>query len=371
MKTTGRQQVGDAVLALVLTALALVVTGAGAAYYAAPGQRLDMLGGAFVAATGLALAVRRRWPAAVLAVATVSTAAYLVLGYPYGLIMVCFLVAVYTAARHLPPARSVPLAVAALVLLLAHIFTNDAALPGALGLIPASAWVIVPLSAGITVRVVRESAARERAETIRRRVDGERLRVAQEVHDIVGHGLAAIKMQADVALHLLARKPEQARVALEAISRTSGTALDELRATLAAVRENDTVRSPAASLSRLDELRQRMSEAGVQVRLERSGTPRPLPEAVDLTGYRVVQESLTNVLRHGGAGQATVSVRYAPDAVILAITNPVAGEPARGGGLGIPGMRDRVLALGGEFSAGPAPGDRFEVHASLPIGGHP
>jgi signal transduction histidine kinase len=171
---------------------------------------------------------------------------------------------------------------------------------------------------------------------------------------------------------LLAKKPDQAEMALEAISRTSSEALDELRATLAVVRRtgSDAERSPVPGLARLDELRQRMAEAGVQVRLETSAEPRAtLPVAVDLTGYRIVQESLTNVLRHSEAGQATVSIRYEAESVLITVSNPVTGLSPGEGGLGIPGMRERVLALGGEFAAGPAPHDSFEVCARLPTRG--
>jgi signal transduction histidine kinase len=199
--------------------------------------------------------------------------------------------------------------------------------------------------------------------------------VLQEVHDIVGHGLAAIKVQADVALHLLTDRPEQAQVALDAISRTSGAALNELRATLAVVRrtgDGATV-SSAPGLARLEELRDRMNEAGLRVRLDIAGEARALPAAVDMTGYRIVQESLTNVLRHSTADHATVTVRYETDALVLTVSNPL--DPPHtasgsGSGLGIPGMRKRTLAVGGEFSAGPvADGGSqiFRVRARLPV----
>jgi signal transduction histidine kinase len=371
MKVT-RSLVGDAVLAAVLVVVGVVGTGASSHWGVVAERPIDAAGFALVGATGLVLAVRRRWPLVTLAVATVLTSAYLILGYSYGPILLSFLVAVYTVARHLPFARSVPASLAALVLLLSHLFTNDAALPGLIGVLPGSAWVVVPFAIGVTVRLTRESAARARAEAVRQRVDDERLRVAQEVHDIVGHGLAVIKMQADVALHLLTKKPEQAEVALEAISRASSEALDELRATLAVARRtpaDDSGRTPAPGLDRLDELRQRMTDAGVHVDFETVGEVRAVPAVVDLTAYRIAQESLTNVLRHSGAGNTTVTVQYEPDAVVIAVSNPVNGTPSGEGGLGIPGMRQRVLALGGEFSAG-STGGRFEVRARLPTRGH-
>jgi len=363
---TRRQLIGDALLAAALAALGIGTTAAG---MAAPARTpVDTLGLVLIGATGLALAVRRRWPLAVLAAATASTAGYLLLGYPFGLIFAGFAVAVYTVARHRPLTTSVPAAVVALGVLLVHLLVDS---DGAVGVAYGSAWVAVPLGIGATVRARQEVAARARADTIRAHVDDERLRVAQEVHDIVGHGLAAIKMQADVALHVLAKKPDQAQTALDAISRTSSQALEELRATLAVVRDTggDAGRAPAPSLARLGELRRRMSEAGLSVGIETTGEPGPLPQLVDLTGYRIVQESLTNVLRHSGADRATVTVRYRPEAVDIVISNRVvARSSGRGGGSGIPGMRQRALDLGGTFEAGPIADGRFEVAASLPIG---
>jgi signal transduction histidine kinase len=365
-----RSLLGDSMLAALLTLAGIV----GTTFAGSPSRAevpIDVLGYVLVVTAAVILAVRRRWPLAVLAVVTVCTSVYLVLGYDYGPILVLFMFAVYTVARHAPLNRAAPYSLAALAMMQTHLLVHGHGL-GLVGVVDVSAWVIVPFSLGFVLRLRRETAVRARADAIRQSVDDERFRVAQEVHDIVGHGLAAIKMQADVALHVLARKPGQAEVALEAISRTSGQALDELRATLAMVRRTgtDAERSPVPSLTRLDELRQRMAEAGVYVRLENSGEPlAALPVAVDLTGYRIIQESLTNVLRHSGAGQATVGIRYEADSVLITVSNAVTGYSPGEGGTGIPGMRERVLALGGEFTAGPSPGDGFEVHARLPTGG--
>jgi signal transduction histidine kinase len=359
---------GDSMLAALLTLVGVV----GTTFAGSPSRAeipIDARGYVLVVTAAVVLAVRRRWPLAVLTVVTVCTSAYLILGYTYGPILISFMLAVYTAARHAPLNRAVPYSLAALAMMLAHLLVHSHRL-GFFWMIDVSAWVFVPFSLGFALRLRRETAVRARAEAIRQSVDDERLRVAQEVHDIVGHGLAAIKMQADVALHVLAKKPDQAEVALEAISRTSSQALDELRATLAMVRRTDAERSPVPSLTRLDELRRRMAEAGVYVRLENSGEPlAALPVAVDLTGYRIIQESLTNVLRHSGAEQATVGIRYEADSVLITVSNAVTEYSPGEGGLGIPGMRERVLALGGEFTAGPSRHDGFEVRARLPTGG--
>ena len=318
---------------------------------------------------GLAVAFRRRAPLATLAVSAVLTSAYLLAGYPYGPVFLPFMVAVYSAARYRPLRSSAPLAVGALVLLLTHLATHGAALPGALGLVPGTAWVAVPFAVGVTARANREAADRDRAETLRRHVTDERLRVAREVHDVVGHGLVAIRMQADLALHLLARRPEQAEKSLRAISTTSGEALDELRATLAEVRQDGASNPPG--LDRLDELRARLADAGLDVQLTVTGTPAELPAPVGLAGYRVVQESLTNVLRHGTARRADVAIGYRNGELEITVANPIprasAGEPAPGHG--IAGMRHRVAALGGRLSAGPTDDGEFLVRAAIPTGG--
>ncbi|WP_091674715.1 sensor histidine kinase [Amycolatopsis marina] len=359
----------------VLLALVLVVVGVfgtlGADQRTTTDVPVDALALTMVVLSTAAVAVRRRWPLAVLTAAALITSAYLVLGYTFGPILFSFMVAVYTVARHVALPRSAVAATLAMAILLLHLIVQPGV--GVLGVIPGSAWAVVPFAVGVTVRLTRQSAEQTRAEIVRQHVDEERLRVAQEVHDVVGHGLAAIKMQADVALHLLARKPEQAEIALTTISRTSTDALDELRATLTAVRRSGagTSRTPAPGLAGLGELTSRLSAAGVHVNVEQSGAPRPLPAAVDLTAYRVVQESLTNVLRHSGAQVALVRVAYQTDEVIVTVGNPRGSAPAAGDGqgLGLAGMRERVHAVGGSFAAGPTREGGFEVRCVLPTGG--
>lgn len=358
---------GDLARAVVI-AFVTVLWSIGAGEYMQPDRKIDELGVTLLVTAAAALVLRRRLPLVTLAVVTGTLSAFLVLGYPYGPSLLAFLLAVYTVARHRPMRTSVPASAVALLVLSAHGF-GDGGL-GLVGLVPATAWAVVPFAVGVTVRITAESLERNRAEAIRQRVDDERIRMAQEVHDIVGHGVAAIKMQADVALHVLARKPEQAEAALRAISNTSAQALDELRATLAVVRRPaaEAERTPAPGLGQLPELCERMSDAGVTVWLETSGPPRPVPDRVGLVAYRVVQEALTNVLKHSGASTATVRVRYVGEQLVLQIDNPgVAADPP-GEGLGIPGMRGRVEDLGGTFTAGPVPAGRFRVRATLPTG---
>ncbi|MBO3736517.1 sensor histidine kinase [Actinoplanes flavus] len=353
----------DLVLAVVL-AVAAAVGSRGAAEVSHPAVPLDAAGYALVVTAALALALRRRKPLVSLVVAALCTAGYLAAGNPYGPILVLLMVAVYSAARHAPLPAALWCAVAMVPPLLVHLFTAEGRL-GWLGVVPVAAWVVVPATVGYGLRLRSAAARQARAEAIRRSVDDERLRIAQEVHDIVGHGLAAIKMQADVALHVMARSPGHARPALEAISRSSQQALDELRSTLATTRGTD-VGTPPAGLGGLDRLLRRMADAGVDVRLHTDGErDATLPPAVDLAAYRVVQESLTNVLRHGDGGPADLTIRYRPDSVTITVVNPLTGTSRPGTGSGITGMRARVEALGGQVTAGPVE-RRFEVRARLP-----
>jgi signal transduction histidine kinase len=350
----------DGVLALGVAGLAVVSSGQARPWHPA-GQHVGVLGTALILGAALPLAVRRVWPLPVLAAAAAATGAYLILGFPYGPIMFAPAVAVYTVAA-LRPARTATVAAGmALPVLLAHIVVTGEAL---LGLLPGAAWVVVPFALGRLVRMKRELAGYARSEEVRRYTYEERLRIAQEVHDVVGHGLAAIHMQAEIALHLLPRHPEQAEPALAAISRTSKEALDELRATLAVVRRHPP------GLAGLDQLASRVSDVGVPVDLTVTGLPRPVPSTVDLTAYRLVQEALTNVLRHAGPATAAVRIGYREQALTVEVTDTGTGARQRSivdGGHGLAGMRERVTALDGVFEAGSRVGGGFRVYASLPL----
>jgi len=329
-----------------------------------PGTPLDLWGMSLIAVSALALAVRRRWPIVAVAVAAGVTTLYLLLGYSYGPIMVGLFIAVYGLARYSPPRQSALVASIVLLVLLTHLLRNKQSLGGAIGIVPGSAWVVVPYAAGLSVRLMRQAREDERA----RHVADERMRLAQDVHDVVGHNLAAIKMQADIALHVMRKNPEKAEAALIAISGSSGEALGELRTALAELKDHGS-RSPTPGLARLDELGDRMRAAGLRVRIERSGIPRALAGPVEVASYRVVQESLTNVLRHGPVPQAEVQVRYQDDGVSLVITNPVPRNfpvPQPGPGMGLAGMQRRVTSLGGRFVTMITPDSHFQVTADIP-----
>jgi signal transduction histidine kinase len=219
--------------------------------------------------------------------------------------------------------------------------------------------------------------ARSRREAIeeesQRRLGEERLRIAREVHDVVAHAMVAINVQAGVAAHRLDKDPEQARSALRAIKDTSGEALSDLRATLGVLRgeDGDAPVRPAAGLGDLDELAAGLRGAGVRVELDVADVGE-LPAAVHAAGYRIVQEALTNALRHAGATQVRVRVERDAGAVRLVVADDGGGAAANGAGdgtgSGLRGMRERAAALGGSFEAGPADGGGWRVAATLPAG---
>lgn len=335
----------------------------------------DVVAVALVLLAGGVTALRYRWPLPAAAVVGALVGTYLAVGYPYGFVFLLVVLTVYTAARHRPLPRSASLATAVYLLLIVHLVTNEAALSGSAGLVPALAWVAIPFTVGAARRLVVAAQSRERQASERRLVDAERLRLSQEVHDVVGHGLAAIQMQADIALHLSRPTPDQTRGALQAISHASNAALEELRSTLAAIhRERDTPgdgeaatsRVPTPGLARAEELCGRVEDAGIAVRFDVEGEPRPLPTTADVAAYRILQESLTNVIKHSAHQHAAVRIVHTAQAVTVEVTNQNIG-PAPVDGIGITGMRRRVTQLGGTFRAGPgAHGSTFQVRATLP-----
>jgi signal transduction histidine kinase len=224
----------------------------------------------------------------------------------------------------------------------------------------------------LAARQRRQAAERTQAEEARRRAGEERLRIARELHDVLAHNISLINVQAGVALHLMDEQPGQSRTALVAIKQASNDALGELRSVLDVLRQGDEAppRAPASGLAQLDSLVAGAGATGLEVRTRVEGLPRPLPAGTDLTAFRIVQESLTNVTRHAGPASATVLVRYGPDDLTVRVDDDGRGPAAAAGpgnGNGIRGMRERVAALGGELTTGPRPGGGFRVQARLPI----
>jgi signal transduction histidine kinase len=200
------------------------------------------------------------------------------------------------------------------------------------------------------------------------------MRIARELHDVVAHTMSVIAVRSGVARAVLDTRPEEAGEALAIIEETSRQALQEMRHLVGVLRQGEDPTpgpadlGPAPGLADLPSLLEQVARAGVTVTLDQHGQPRALPPGIDLSAYRIIQEALTNVVRHAGVGDAHLEIRYRPDDVEIAITNPVAGSaaPTNGdGGHGLVGMRERVALYGGELRAGPTAGG-FEVIARLP-----
>jgi signal transduction histidine kinase len=238
-------------------------------------------------------------------------------------------------------------------------------------------WLLAVAIAAEATRIRAERAAATRASRQldqRRQQSEERLRIARDLHDVIGHNISLINVQASMGLDLMDSQPEQARAALSAIKSASKEALEELRTMLTTLRRDDDVapRSPAPGLDRLPELIELTRAAGLTVEVEVTGTARPLPAGAELAAYRIIQESLTNVARHAGRVRVTVRVTYEDGCVHVEIdddgTARSDGTATIGTGSGIAGMRERATALGGYLSAGFRPGGGFRVSARLPVG---
>jgi signal transduction histidine kinase len=214
-----------------------------------------------------------------------------------------------------------------------------------------------------------ERLEREREAEAARAVAEEQARIARELHDVIAHTLSVIVVQAAAARDVFATRPERAREALEAIERSGRGALDELRRLLGSVRGEPASFAPPPRLADLDRLIDELGESGLPVRITIEGAPAALPEAVDLSAYRVVQEALTNTLKHAQATRAEVALRWYEEMLELEIRDDgVGSDSSNGTGHGIVGMRERLALLGGTLAAGPATGGGFTVLARFPLG---
>jgi signal transduction histidine kinase len=358
-----RLDVGVAAAAAVLALLGTFLA-AGLQHGVRP---LDAGAVALVALAGLALAWRRLAPVATLGVTVALVAAYLLAGYPYGPIQLCMVFGMFEVARLRGPRTSLPACAAAVAAIAAATLARAlvrADLPLLLFAVLAS-WLVVPWSLGALVQVRSAATRRERRELVARAALEERMRVAGEVHDVAGHGFSAVAMQAGVALLVFDEQPDQARESLEAIRSTSLNALGDLRRMLAAFRRpgaEDAGASPG--LRDLDALVDNVRAAGLPVRVSVEDVA--LPDEVGHVAYRVVQEALTNVVRHAGPTAAEVRVHRDQGTVVVEVLDGGVGAGEVRPGTGLGGMRDRVAALGGELVARPRTGGGFQVSARLP-----
>jgi signal transduction histidine kinase len=373
----GRHWLRDVALAVGLAAFEIAGS-FGASRHEHRHRATDWLAVLLLAIATLALAGRARRPDLVLGVVFLATLAYIVIGYANGpnwpALVVAFLTAV--AAGHRRLAWATIVVGWALFLWLQPLFGTGKA-PTVLGAFALAAWLVVLLTVGELLRSRRERVAEARhtrEEQARRRAGEERLLIARELHDVLAHNISLISVQAGVALHLMDDRPEQARTALEAIKQASGETLREMRSVLDILRGGDegAPRTPTAGLARLDDVVARSAAAGLEVEVEVEGAPRPLPAGVDLAAFRIVQEALTNVTRHARAASATVHLTYGESDLVVQVDDdgrgPDGSPDGLGGGNGIPGMRERASALGGELDAGRRAGGGFRVRARLPVG---
>jgi signal transduction histidine kinase len=331
------------------------------------------------------LLVRRRWPFGVLLASTGVAMIYHALDYPAIGLALPLAVALFTAAA------AGYLVAAAILMIALHLGAawyrareEDEPLVQVIGggTIEDFVLVVAVLLLAETLRTRRawmaeveerlRRTAAEREREAERRVERERLRIAHELHDVLAHTIALIGVQASVAAEAVDDSPAEARTAIRRIREKSREALSELKATVGVLREPraGTPLSPAPGLAQLQELVEAAARAGVQADVSVSGAARVLPVMIDLAAYRIVQESLTNIVRHADTERATVSIGYEPAAVVVQVeddgSGAANGQAAVTDGYGLVGMRERSAAVGGRLEAGPTPSGGFRVRAWLP-----
>jgi signal transduction histidine kinase len=360
------------------------------------------LGYVLLIVSGMVIAVRRRWPVPVFVTAALASLVYYGLDFPDGPGWLGLFVALYTLAAYGDGRRSLVIAgVGTTVLTIGWLVAAADIEPRA-----AIGWVFFRIGAAVMSTALGESvrsrriiaaeaqqraelAERTREEEARARVDAERLRIAREVHDTVAHAIAIINVQSGVTAHVLDKRPERAREALQAIEQTSSRALREMRTVLGVLRDDNDGRAPHPGLEQIDELTAKARDAGLDINLEATSPATPVPSAVGSAAYRILQESITNVIRHAGPTRVTVTLNPGIDVLEIRVTDEgrrAASGDARadprlsahqvGGngtgssakpGRGILGMRERCQLLGGELDARPTPSGGFEVKAHLPL----
>jgi signal transduction histidine kinase len=398
-RPTSRQVLADAGLAVGLTVLSWLQLatppfagmdrfpgGMGGREFFMRGHPASLLAFAVVALAFLPLAGRRRFPLTVLVVTGVATALYSFMLLPQSFALLALLIALYTVGTLYDRWRlvAITIAVGLLSLAVASPDWNSTVFFAEVARILAP--IIVAAALGDAARNRRAfleeaqqrvlAAEATREEETRRRVDEERLRIARDLHDITAHSLSLIAVQSGVAAHVLDSDPEEARRSLLAIRETSRSALHELRGLLGVLRgagDGPAPLAPAPSLARLSELTDPLHAAGFAHDGARHGDLAGLPAFIDATAFRIIQEAMTNVLRHAKPCPVSVSVKRTPAALAVVVTDDgpalQVGEPAAGQRHGIPGMRERAAAVGGTVEAGPTPAGGWRVSALLPLAG--
>jgi signal transduction histidine kinase len=372
------------------SALALAAAGLSTAFFLFQPAASGLPSGTLVLGCGLVLlntvplAARRRFPLAVLAIVVASGLVFAALDLPPDILWVAVPVAVYSVAAYADRWASLAgLAVAEVGSVANQLTPGRFQAPTVVSnaLLIAAAWLLghfVGVRRRYVLQLEERTAELERAreELARRAVTEERLRLARELHDVVAHAMSVIAVQSGVGAHVANTRPKEAAKALGAIEATSRAALEELRRLLGVLRQEDEPRgdlAPVPGLADLDSLLAEVAKAGLAVKLRVNGTRPPLPAGVDLSAYRIVQEALTNVVKHAGPAHAQVMVGYGDQEVTVEVTDDgrgavtSAGDGRVGTGHGLIGMRERVQAFGGDLEVGPRPGGGFRVAARLPL----
>ena len=373
----------DGAIAIGLAVLSLVAFYGGEPDVGPPGALTVVL----LLLQSLPLAVRRRYPLAVVLVVLAATMVHIAIVPEGGELRSGLgpLVALYTAGERIERRLSIGILVAIMVIVALQLLAREGLTTVLQGLIQTElifgvAWLlgIASRMRGIYTRTLEEQTrllAREREERALRAVMEERERIARELHDAVTHHVSVIVIQAGGALRALDRRPDEARSALEAIDTTARQALTDMRRMLGILGDTDGASEsaePMPGLDRLGDLIEQVRSAGLAVELSVQGQRRRLDPGLELSAYRIIQEGLTNSLKHAGGGRARVSIHYGPDALELTIDDERGSAPSEPMepahlGRGLVGMRERVAMFRGTFDARPTD-TGFRVTAALPLG---
>jgi signal transduction histidine kinase len=357
----------DAVLAVCFVAAALATTGgAGAGFRSRDGVAIVL-----VLLATVPYAARRYAPLPVFIVSVVATAALFVRHNHGGALPMVVAIGAFTVAAY-RPVREVLVATVVLFTAFVCMLVADSPEFGSTQFVLSVAVYAATMLAGWTWQSRRlrvEALEREQDAVAMEAAADERLRIAQELHDVVAHSLGVIAVQAGVGMHVIDSDREEARRAFENISRTSRSSLADIRGTLGMLRagEHRPAYAPTPGLADLPRLVDEVRGAGLRVELTVTADTTSVPSGVDLAAYRIVQEALTNALRHAHASRVAVTLDHDAEGLHILVTDDgVGGSNARPGGHGLVGMRERVAVYGGALDAGPMAGGGFRVDATLP-----
>ncbi|UYM06181.1 sensor histidine kinase [Solicola gregarius] len=368
-QSTGLRRIWPYVAVAVLTFVTLMGTINAGEHQ--PGRDADALAIAITLICPLSLLLLRRYPITVLGVVLALTLVYMARGYPYGPVIASVGIALIgniVQGNRIVAWVGGGIMYAGLIVTIHVVRDEPWSWPAAFGV---AAWMLLILVVGEFVRVRVERSAvsrRARAETERRKANEERLRIARELHDVVAHHMSLINVQAGVALHLIDREPERVAPALETIKTSSKEALGDLRSLIDLLREHDEAapRQPLTRFRSLESLIERSAHAGLTVSQHVTGTERPLPSAVETAAHRIIQEAITNVVRHADADRASIDLDYGADMLTLRIDDNGDVDADRiAWGNGLRGMQERASTLGGTLQVTRAPAGGVRVTVTL------